>query len=175
MFPGRLGHPRFELWVVDPTPSEKGKLVLLHMHGGGLMLPDPVLLLRLQGIATDYHCVVVSVDYRLAPETRYPGSLEDNYAALKWVHAHAAELGIDRSKIAVGGESAGGALPTSWVCYATQLRSSDSERKNGSAFSAKIAPGTGGNTSKRWHFPSRTWHGIRLIKRLFKGESNPII
>jgi acetyl esterase/lipase len=63
---------------------------------------------QVQGIATDCHCVVVSVDYRLAPETRYPGSLEDNYAALKWVHAHAAELGIDPNRIAVGGASAGG-------------------------------------------------------------------
>ena len=60
-------------------------------------------------------------------------------------------------------------IPTSWVYYATQLRSSDSERENGSAFSANIAPRTGGNTSKKWQFPSRTWHGIRLIKRLFKG------
>ncbi len=59
-------------------------------------------------MATDCHCVVVSVDYRLAPETPYPGSLQDNYTALKWVHAHATELGIDRSRIAVGGESAGG-------------------------------------------------------------------
>jgi len=62
----------------------------------------------LQGIATDCRCVVVSVDYRLAPETPYPGSLEDNYTALKWVHANAAELGINRARIAVGGESAGG-------------------------------------------------------------------
>jgi acetyl esterase/lipase len=106
--PGPPGAPKVRLWVVDPAPSEKSKPVLLHMHGGGLMMPDPMLLPRLQGIATDCHCVVVSVDYRLAPETRYPGSLEDNYAALKWVHAHADELGIDRSKIAVGGESAGG-------------------------------------------------------------------
>jgi acetyl esterase/lipase len=81
---------------------------LLHMHGGGFMMTDPMLMTQLQGIATDCHCVVVSVDYRLAPETRYPGSLEDNYAALKWVHAHAEELGMDRSRIAVGGESAGG-------------------------------------------------------------------
>jgi len=63
---------------------------------------------QIQGTATDCHCVVVSVDYRLAPETRYAGSLEDNYTALKWIHAHAAELGIDRSRIAVGGASAGG-------------------------------------------------------------------
>jgi acetyl esterase/lipase len=116
--PGPPGAPKVRLWVVDPAPSEKGKPVLLHMHAGGLIVPDPVLLPRLQGIATDCHCVVVSVDYRLAPETRYPGSLEDNYAALKWVHAHAEELGIDRSKIAVGGESAGGGHAASLAIHA---------------------------------------------------------
>ena len=106
--PGPKGAPEVRLWIVDPAPSEKGKPVYLHMHGGGFMMTDPNWLPSIQTIATDCHCVVVSVDYRLAPETRYPGALEDNYAALKWVHAHAAELGIDRSKIAVGGESAGG-------------------------------------------------------------------
>jgi acetyl esterase/lipase len=115
---GPPGAPKVRLWVVDPAPSEKGKPVLLHIHGGGFMMPDPMLLPRLQGIATDCNCVVVSVDYRLAPETRYPGSLEDNYAALKWVHAHAAELGIDRSKIAVGGESAGGGHTASLAIHA---------------------------------------------------------
>jgi acetyl esterase/lipase len=116
--PGPPGAPEVRLWVVDPAPAEKSKPVLLHMHGGGFMMPDPWLLPRLQGIATDCHCVVVSVDYRLAPETRYPGSLEDNYAALKWVHAHAAELGIDRSRIAVGGESAGGGHAASLAIHA---------------------------------------------------------
>jgi acetyl esterase/lipase len=116
--PGPPGAPEVRLWVVDPAPSEKGKPLLLHMHGGGFMMIDPVLMPRLQGIATDCHCVVVSVDYRLAPETRYPGSLEDNYAALKWVHAHAAELGIDRSRIAVGGESAGGGHAASLAIHA---------------------------------------------------------
>ncbi|MFZ0516350.1 MAG: alpha/beta hydrolase [Acidobacteriaceae bacterium] len=106
--PGPPGAPEVRVWIVDPAPSEKNKPVLLHMHGGGFMMTDPMLMPVVQGIATDCHCVVVSVDYRLAPETHYPGSLEDNYAALKWVHAHAAELGIDRTKIAVGGESAGG-------------------------------------------------------------------
>jgi acetyl esterase/lipase len=106
--PGPTGAPEVRLWIVDPAPSEKNKPVLLHMHGGGFMVNDPVLFPRLQGIATDCHCVIVSVDFRLAPETHYPGSLEDNYAALKWVHAHAEELGIDRTKIAVGGESSGG-------------------------------------------------------------------
>ncbi len=116
--PGPPGAPEVRLWVVDPAPSGKGKPVLLHMHGGGFMMTDPMLMPRLQGIATDCHCVVVSVDYRLAPETHYPGSLEDNYAALKWVHAHAEELGIDRSKIAVGGESAGGYHAASLAIHA---------------------------------------------------------
>jgi acetyl esterase/lipase len=116
--PGPPGAPEVRLWVVDPAPSEKGKPVLLHMHGGGFMMTGPGWMPMLQEIATDCHCVVVSVDYRLAPETRYPGSLEDNYAALKWVHAHAAELGIDRSKIAVGGESAGGSHAASLAIHA---------------------------------------------------------
>ncbi|MBZ5550996.1 MAG: alpha/beta hydrolase [Acidobacteriia bacterium] len=116
--PGPPGAPEVRLWVVDPAPLEKGKPLLLHMHGGAFMMTDPMLMPRLQGIATDCHCVVVSVDYRLAPETRYPGSLEDNYAALKWAHAHAAELGIDRSRIAVGGESAGGGHAASLAIHA---------------------------------------------------------
>src|SRR3984885_4717094 len=116
--PGPPGAPEVRLWIVDPAPLEKGKPLLLHMHGGGFMMTDPMLMPQLQGIATDCHCVVVSVDYRLAPETRYPDSLEDNYAALKWAHAHAAELGIDRSRIAVGGESAGGGHAASLAIHA---------------------------------------------------------
>jgi len=116
--PGPPGAPEVRLWAVDPAPLEKGKPLLLFVHGGGFMMPDPALMPRLQEIATDCYCVVVSVDYRLAPETRYPGSLEDNYAVLKWVHAQAAELGIDRSRIAVGGQSAGGGHAASLAIHA---------------------------------------------------------
>jgi acetyl esterase len=83
----------------------------LYLHGGGFWLgtldqSDSIC----RGIATDVGCVVVSVDYRLAPEHKFPVAVEDSYAALLWVVDHADELGIDTSRLAVGGGSAGGNL-----------------------------------------------------------------
>jgi acetyl esterase/lipase len=79
------------------------------VHGGGFVMGSAKGSLHVaQDLALSLDCVIVTVDYRLAPETPFPGSLEDNYAALKWLYSSAAELGVDRSRIAVMGESAGG-------------------------------------------------------------------
>jgi len=107
--PGLAGQPDVRVLIVDPDPAKKGKPALLHMHGGGYVLGTADFFAFVaQGYAERCGCVVVSVDYRLAPETRFPGSLDDNYAALLWLYRHAEELGVDPGRIAVAGESAGG-------------------------------------------------------------------
>ena len=78
-----------------------------------------------QKLAQECRAVVVSVDYRLAPETPHPGPLEDCYAALKYVHNNAASLGIDPTRIAVAGESAGGGLAAGLALLARDPVSAD--------------------------------------------------
>jgi acetyl esterase/lipase len=95
-------------FVVNAKPGAHGPGVL-HIHGGGYTASSAVgSLPNIQQLAQELDCPIVSVDYRLAPETIWSGSLEDNYAALLWMHAHAAEIGVDPARIAVMGESAGG-------------------------------------------------------------------
>ena len=97
---------------VHREKSASGKLPCIYwMHGGGLILgsnrgDDP----RFDRWCPRLGCVGASVDYALAPESRYPGPLEDCYAGLQWLHAHADELGIDATRIGIGGASAGAGL-----------------------------------------------------------------
>ena len=98
------------VYVINAGDASGGpRAAIVHIHGGGFITGDAKSAIRsLQETALALNCVIVTVDYRLAPETRFPGSLEDNYAALKWLYANASELGVDRNRIAVMGESAGG-------------------------------------------------------------------
>lgn len=84
---------------------------ILHIHGGGYVLGS-VRTNHLSNIelTLSASALVVSVDYRLAPETVAPGAVEDCYAALQWLHDGAAQLGVDPKRIAIRGESAGGGL-----------------------------------------------------------------
>ena len=104
--------PAGEIPVRVYTPHGAGPLPgLVFFHGGGFVLcnldsHDGLC----RGLANAAGCVVVSVDYRLAPEHRYPAAPEDCYAATQWVAKNGAELGIDVTRLAVGGDSAGGNL-----------------------------------------------------------------
>ena len=86
---------------------------LVYYHGGGWVIGDLYSHDGLcRSITNAARCAVLSVDYRLAPESKYPVAVEDSYAALLWIVANAERLGIDRRRIAVGGDSAGGNLAT---------------------------------------------------------------
>lgn len=94
----------------------------LYFHGGGWVLNnidthDDVA----QRLAEASGCVFVNVDYRLAPEHKYPAAVEDAYAALKWVAANANDLQIDPNRIAVSGDSAGGNIAAA-LCLMTRDR-----------------------------------------------------
>ena len=107
--PGAAGAPDVHIVVIGVTAAGTPRPAVLHIHGGGYVVGTAAeSIVPLQRLSAAHGCVVVSVDYRLAPETRFPGSLEDNYAALRWLHANAKELGVDGKRIALLGESAGG-------------------------------------------------------------------
>ena len=106
--------------VYRPRPDEVTP-ALLYVHGGGWIfgsvdLVDPFC----RDLASRSEATVVSVEYRLAPEHPFPTPLEDIYAALEWVVAHADELGIDPQRIAVAGESAGGNLAAALTLLAME-------------------------------------------------------
>lgn len=110
--PGRRDQPDvgFELIGANPRPSAL-RPAIVHIHGGGFILgrvSDTTAMC--QELAAEFDCVVANVDYRLAPETRFPGPMEDCYAVLAWVHANADALGVDPARVAIMGESAGGGL-----------------------------------------------------------------
>jgi len=116
--------------IMSPAPAGKMKLIILRpkgqkgllpgilwIHGGGYMLGMAGMVHMSQGknLAKEFGAVVISPEYRLAGKAPYPAALEECYAALLYMWEHAEELGIDRSRIIVGGESAGGGLAVA-VC-----------------------------------------------------------
>ena len=91
--------------------ANDAQLAILHIHGGGFIsLSASAMVTSLSGYVIETGVEIFSVDYRLAPEHPYPVPLEDCWTALQWVMDHASQLGIDKRRIAVMGESAGGGL-----------------------------------------------------------------
>ncbi len=104
--------PVSEIPVRIYTPTGSGPFpVLVFFHGGGWVICDLDTHESLcRSLCNGANCVVVSVDYRLAPEHKFPAAPEDCYAATQWVAGHAAEINANSGKIAIGGDSAGGNL-----------------------------------------------------------------
>lgn len=97
--------------IYRPTGGVSPRGGMLHIHGGAFVTGDLDVSEPHSGRMADAaNLVVIDVDYRLAPEHPFPTGFEDCYTALTWLVEHSAELGVDPARIAVGGESAGGAL-----------------------------------------------------------------
>ena len=109
--PGLGGDPDISLLIVRPTAATGTPGCVYFTHGGGMIVGD-----NRTGVpdaldwAEELGLVVVSVEYRLAPETPHPGPVNDCYAELVWTAEHAAELGFDPGRLIVAGGSAGGGL-----------------------------------------------------------------
>ncbi|MEV4706645.1 alpha/beta hydrolase [Actinoplanes sp. NPDC049316] len=111
LVPGLDGDPDVSLLICRPTAPAGALGCVYHTHGGGMIIGDnrtgvPEML----DWAEEFGLVVVSVEYRLAPETPHPGPVHDCYAGLLWTAGHADELGFDPDRLLVAGGSAGGGL-----------------------------------------------------------------
>jgi acetyl esterase/lipase len=107
--PSPAGAPDIDLHVFRPAGVTGVLPCIYHIHGGGYVMGkvsdyDPLV----RPLIADLQCVMVSVEYRLAPETNFPGPIEDCYAGLAWTIANADRLGIDPTRLGVMGQSAGG-------------------------------------------------------------------
>jgi len=109
-FDGPGGRVAYRLYRPEDVREEPAP-ALIYYHGGGMVFGsidshDPIC----RAIAEAVPCLVISIDYRMAPETPFPGAALDAIAAFRWVAANADALGVDAARIAVGGDSAGGNL-----------------------------------------------------------------
>jgi len=110
-----IAGPNGDIPIRIYTPQGDGLAVHVYFHGGGWIGGSVDVVENIgRGIADRAGAIVVNVDYRLAPEHRFPAGLEDCYAAIEWTHRHARELGGDAERLSVGGDSAGANLAT--VC-----------------------------------------------------------
>lgn len=128
------------------APASEGPLpVLLYFHGGGFTIGSVATHEPLcRHLAHLAHCAVISVDYRLAPEAKFPTAVDDAWESLAWLREHAAGLRLDPQRIALGGDSAGGTLAAVTAIAA---------RDAGWALALQLLfyPGTGGHQSTATH------------------------
>ena len=123
IIPGTGDQPDIAGILYRPNAARKPGAALLNLHGGGYVMGSAA---REDGamrsLANDTGCVILSIDYRLAPETPFPGPLDDCWTALAWLHDRSARLAIAPDRIGVRGVSAGGGLAAALSLRARDAR-----------------------------------------------------
>lgn len=117
-------HGAIALRLYRPLGSDAAAAlpVLVYFHGGGWTIGDLDTHDTLcRELANGAGCAVVAVDYRMGPEHRFPAAVDDSIAATRWVHAHAGALALDPTRLAVGGDSAGGTLAATCAIHARDI------------------------------------------------------
>lgn len=118
--PGGAVNVPVRVYTPDVEADGNGLPVLIFLHGGGWVFGDlDTHDAMCRAFAHEAGCLIVSVDYRLAPEHKFPAALDDCLTVLDWVAANAAEIGADPARIAIGGDSAGGNLAAA-ACQAAR-------------------------------------------------------
>ena len=120
--PGAVGPLKARLYAPSSSPSDAKLPVLLYLHGGGFTIGSVETHDSLcRQLALRSGAAVLSLDYRLAPEHRFPSAVDDCWAVMQWLFASANTLGLDGTRIAVGGDSAGGTLAAVCALHARDL------------------------------------------------------
>src|SRR6185312_335596 len=102
-----------------PATSDGPLPAIVHIHGGGFVMGAPEMKdAENRLLASDLRCAIYSVDHRLAPEAPHPAPVEDIYSVFAWLHANAGQLGLDRARIGIKGESGGGGFAAAAALYA---------------------------------------------------------
>ncbi len=156
LIPGFNGAPDVSVIIFEPIEKTSDNLPgILFMHGGAFVIGNANNVFC-QTLIDEINCVVVSVEYRLAPENPYPAALEDCYSALKWLSENAFELGVDSSNIAVVGGSAGGGLTAALTLF------SRDHKGPSIAFQMPLYPmiDDRGTPSSKEIIDKRVWNGI---------------
>jgi acetyl esterase len=149
--PGGSATIGLRIYTPRGEAAPASRAVVVYYHGGGYVLGDLDGYDRVaRQLCHDSDAVVVSVDYRLAPEHPFPAAVDDSWTALQWVAGHARELGADPTRLGVAGDSAGAVLATVMTLLA---RDRDGPRIG---FQALVyPPAAGGHAGD---YPSRTLH-----------------
>jgi acetyl esterase len=150
MLPARLYRPAGD--GADERPPAGAPGLVVYFHGGGWALGSVAVADRsCRALAAGSGCAVISVEYRRAPETRFPGALEDCFSAVAWLAAHAGELSCDAGRLAVMGDSAGGNLAAAVALMARDRQGSPALRAQVLVYPCLAARGH--------EFPSHTSNG----------------